>query len=64
MERKTNGLSIVFLIIAIIVGSALYKQFDFQTMKFAKPALSVVYLITFVASVVVLVRGLTRRSEK
>lgn len=51
-------------IVAIIVGSALYKQIDFNTMTVEKPALSVLYAVTFLFAVAVLVRHYTRRVEK
>ncbi len=35
MENKKTT-SIIFAIIAIILGFTLYKQFDFQTLKFEK----------------------------
>ncbi|UTA66187.1 hypothetical protein [Emticicia sp. 21SJ11W-3] len=44
-------------IVAIIVGVALYKQFDFKTLQFQKPALSMVYAITFLFAVYVLIRN-------
>jgi hypothetical protein len=37
-------------IIGIIVGIALFKEFDFENLKFEKPALAVVYAIVFVAA--------------
>lgn len=51
-------------IVAIIVGSALYKQIDFKTMSVEKPALSVLYAVTFLFAVVVLVRYYSRKAEK
>jgi len=36
------------VIIAIILGGALFKQFDFQNLKFEKPALAIVYIIVFI----------------
>ncbi|PLK43568.1 hypothetical protein [Emticicia sp. TH156] len=44
-------------IVAIIVGVALYKQFDFKTLQFQKPALAAVYGITFLFAVYVLIRN-------
>ncbi|MGN7824390.1 hypothetical protein HGH92_26805 [Chitinophaga varians] len=55
MENK-KGLSPVLLIVAIILGAALYKQFDFQHFKFEKPALAIVYLIVFVGCIFFLVK--------
>lgn len=60
MERQ-KALSFLFTVIAIILGMALYKQFDFQQFKFQKPALAIVYSIVFVASVVFVLRGLKKR---
>lgn len=46
MENK-KVTTIIFATIAIILGFILYKQFDFQTFKFEKPALAPVYATTF-----------------
>lgn len=43
--------NIFFVIIAIIVGAALYNQFDFQNLTFEKPALAVVYIIVIIFSI-------------
>lgn len=56
MENK-KGPSFILIIIAIIVGGALYKQIDFQNYTVEKPALSVVYLITFVACVAIMIKN-------
>jgi len=57
MEYKKT-FSFVFVIVAIIVGVALFKQFDSETLRFEKPALAVVYIITFVFSLFIIIRGL------
>jgi hypothetical protein len=44
------------LIIAIIVGGALYKLFDFQNMKIDKPALALVYGITLIFCIVTMIK--------
>lgn len=65
MENKNNVPVFTFSIVAIILGTALYKQFDFETLKFEKPALAIVYSIVFVFSVIVLVKNFRKkRSEK
>ncbi len=38
----------ILVILSIIIGGALFKQFDFQNLKFEKPALSIVYIITLI----------------
>jgi hypothetical protein len=39
------------LIIAVILWIALFKQFDFQNLKFEKPALAAIYIIVLIASI-------------
>lgn len=56
MENK-KGPSFILIIISVIIGVALYKQFDFQNYTFEKPALSVVYLITFVVCVSIIIKN-------
>jgi hypothetical protein len=51
-------------IVSIIVGVSLFKLIDFATFKVEKPALAVVYLVTFVGSVYVLIKSRKRNSEK
>lgn len=41
-------LNFFLVIIAIIIGVALYNQFDFQEIRFEKPALAVVYIVVFI----------------
>lgn len=45
-----------FVIIALILGGALYKQFDFQNLEFEYPALAVVYIIVFITSIVLMIK--------
>lgn len=59
MEKKKT-LSFTFSIIAIILGVTLYKQFDFQQLKFEHTGLAIVYLIAFIFSIFIIVRGLRR----
>ncbi|SMC83989.1 hypothetical protein [Moheibacter sediminis] len=62
MENK-KALSFVFIIIAIILGAALWKQFDFENLRFEKPALAAIYFITFAVSISLLVRDYKNRSK-
>ncbi len=63
MEKRKAPV-FVMSIVAIIVGAALYKQINFTTMTVEKPALSVLYALTFLFAVVVLVRYYTNSSAK
>ncbi|CAM3574687.1 hypothetical protein ELOC111193_11645 [Elizabethkingia occulta] len=60
MENK-KATSITFAIIAIILGFILYKQFDFQTFKFEKPALATVYATVFFASIFFLAKNTKKK---
>jgi hypothetical protein len=62
MDSK-KGINFFFAIIAIITGSKLYKHFNFQDLKFEKPALDVIYLVAFVASLVFLVKDFVKRPQ-
>ena len=61
MNNEKNGFPMILGILAIIIGVALYKEFDFETFRFKKIGLGIVYLVTFVALVIVIVRS--RRSK-
>ncbi len=64
MENKNNVPVFTFSIVAIILGVVLYKQFDFNTLTFEKPALAIVYIIVFVFSVFVLIKHFLKRAKK
>ncbi len=59
-----KGINFFFVIIAIITGSALWKKFDFETLKFEKPALATIYFIAFVVSTFVLIKKYKNRHKK
>ncbi|WPO80892.1 hypothetical protein [Flavobacterium sp. KACC 22761] len=63
MENK-NALRFTFSIVAIILGVVLFKQFDFETLKFEKPALAVIYIIVFAFSIFYLIKNRKKQSEK
>lgn len=62
--EKNNPMTFTMSIVALIVGVALYKQIDFKTMTVEKPALAVIYAITFLFAVFVLVRNLRKGAGK
>lgn len=55
---------LIFTIIAVILGAALYKQFDFETLKFEKPGLAIVYLIVFIFSIYGIVKNYRKRPKE
>ena len=56
--EKENVSIFVPSILAIILGVALFRKFDFETLKFEKTGLAIVYLIGFIISIALLVRAL------
>ena len=63
MENK-NSVNPFFVIIAVIIGGAMYKQFDFENLTFEKPALAIVYIVTLVTTIYFLIKGYKKRPEK
>ncbi len=65
-ENKGNkkGLSVVLMIPAIIIGIALYKEFDFENLKFENPALAIVYIIGIALSVIFQVKDFKKQPGK
>ncbi|MDT0559507.1 hypothetical protein RM697_12660 [Ichthyenterobacterium sp. W332] len=51
-KRKTP--SLFLMVIAIIIGSGIYREFDFEQLTFEKPALVVVYSIVFLACIIMM----------
>lgn len=56
MENK-KPILFIFWVIAIILGVTLFKQFDFKTFKFEKPALDFIYLVVFLFSVFIIIKN-------
>lgn len=63
MENR-KPVSFTLLVVAIILGVTLFKQFDFKTLRFEQPALAFIYLIVFVVSVYFLIKRPKNQSEK
>ena len=52
------------LIIGMIIGRALYKQLDFESVTFKKPALAFVYIIVLVVSVYLFLKKEKKQTNK
>ncbi len=52
-----KGQSFPLLIIAIFLGVTIFKQFDRENLKFEKPALAAIYIVTFIISVYLIVKN-------
>jgi hypothetical protein len=63
MDTK-KGLNFFYIIIAVLTGSRVFKDFDFQNFKFKKPVLDIIYLITFVASIIFIRKDYKKSPDK
>lgn len=62
MENK-KGPSIIFIILAVIIGSGLWREIDFTNQTIRNPALAAVYLITFAVCISILVKNCKKQSK-
>ena len=62
MENK-NAPTFFFAVIAIVVGSALYKKFDFVNLRFEKPVLAVVYIAVFTICIYFLMKNFKNKNN-
>jgi len=61
-NKKTPNFFLV--IIVLILGQVLFEKFDFENLKFEKPALAILYIVVFVFSIYLLIRDYKNRPEK
>lgn len=66
LETMNNkkGIPFPLLIIAIVLGWTIVKQFDFENLKFEKPAMAVIYILTFVMTVYMIFKNNNEDVEK
>ncbi len=62
--KNKKSLSIVLLIPTIIIGVALFEEFDFENLKFEKPVLAFVYFIGFALSIFFLFKDFKKSPEE
>ncbi|MFK5856746.1 MAG: hypothetical protein QM503_11490 [Bacteroidota bacterium] len=62
--KTIKSINFFFVIIALILGQALFEQFDFENLTFEKPALAIVYIIVFVISIYLIVKKPKNRPEE
>ncbi|SKB70012.1 hypothetical protein [Maribacter arcticus] len=53
--------NVIAVILAVIIGAALFKQIDFQNMTVEKPLLALVYLIGFLISIGFMIKKTTTK---
>lgn len=62
--NKKKELSFPLIIIAIVLGWTIFKQFDFEKLKFEKPAIAVVYILTFLMTAYFIFKPNKKEVEK
>jgi hypothetical protein len=62
--KNKKSFRFFFIIIALILGHAIYRQFDFKNFTFENTGLAIIYSITFVFSVYFLVKDFKNQSKK
>jgi len=63
MKNKI-GFNFVFALLAFPIGLALLREFDFDNFTFRKPALGFLYLITFIATIVLMLKKNKKSPEQ
>jgi hypothetical protein len=63
MENK-KGINFFLGIVAIILGWTLFKQFDFENLKFKNTGLAIIYIVTFVFSIYFLMKNYKNSPKK
>lgn len=61
MKKK---LSIPLLIILIIIGSGIYRNFNFETLRFEKFWLGILYIFTFLLTLFLLLKPDKKNLQK
>lgn len=67
MEPVTSpkkSINFFFLIIVLILGPAIYKQFDFETLRFKNIALALIYIITFLSAIILMIKDYRKPAKK
>lgn len=62
--KPNKPLNFFLVIIAAILSSALYRQFDAENMTFEKPALSALYGIVLIVPVYLMIKAYRKPPEK
>lgn len=63
MSNK-KGQPFPLVIVAIVLGWTIYKQFDFKSFKFEEPGIATVYVLTFLMTVYFLVKNARENAKE
>ena len=62
--KAKKALNPLLVIIAIILGWILFKQFDFENLTFKHTGLAIIYIVIFVTSIYLLIRNYKKGPKK
>lgn len=62
--KNKKGINFFLVLIAIILGSVLYKHFDFKNFSFADPYLDMLYLVVFIVCIFLIIKDYKKQPEK
>jgi hypothetical protein len=63
MDNK-KGMNWFFVFIAFTLGLTLIKHIDFKNLTLKEPVLDVLYIVVFIISIYLIIKGLKKRPEK
>ena len=58
-----KGLNFGMMIIAFILGMAIFRHFNFGTFSFKKPALDTVYIVAFIGAIYLIFKDILKREK-
>ena len=61
MSNKKKELPFPLIIIAAVLGWTIFKEFDFENLKFENPALTVVYTLTFLITIYLIAKNYRKK---
>ncbi|MDR2237483.1 MAG: hypothetical protein LBE92_15280 [Chryseobacterium sp.] len=62
MENR-KGPSIIAIALAVILGAALYREFDSEHMRFKNTGLAVIYFTAFAFYIFTIIKGIINKSR-
>ena len=62
--EKNKAPMFTFTVVAIILGVTLFKQFDFESLKFEHTGLAIVYIIVFIFAIYVLIKNSKSKKQQ
>ena len=62
--KNKKTLNFFFVIITIIIGRALFKQFNFENLTFRHTGLAIIYIITLIFSTYIIIKSYSNKPEK